>query len=119
MSAILVASRLAASRSSRIRRRVVHLSPPRGGQSHLRRGFARGASQTFVDAWATDLVGASEVVMRRAWGEEWRLDPRCRLIYPGVAIEPFGVAIAARRRALDIGQDADPNVVTVVHVGEG
>jgi glycosyltransferase involved in cell wall biosynthesis len=113
---------LAVARMARVGRRVVYLpstTRSSGTPARVRRELGRRVGGTVLDAWATDLVGESEVVMRQAWGEEWRLDPRCRLIYPGVAIEPFGVAIAARRRALDVEQSPDSDVVTVVQAGVG
>ncbi len=55
--------------------------------------------------------------MRGLWRSEWRVDPRCRVIYDGLAVEPLGVAIAARRRALETAPVGVVDPITLVHIG--
>ncbi len=79
----------------------------------LRREVGRVA----LDANATDLLAVCEAVMRELWRPEWRVDPRCRVIYNGLEVEPFGVAIAARRRALESTPEGADLPVVMAHIG--
>ncbi|KJE20695.1 glycosyltransferase [Frankia torreyi] len=107
---------LALARLGGVRRRVAYFvsSADRHGDS-LRGRVQRAFGRLLLDRFATDLVAVSEAAMRGLWREDWRLDPRCRVVYNGVELEPSGVAIAARRRAEDLAED-DHDVVTLVHI---
>ncbi|AEH09145.1 MULTISPECIES: glycosyltransferase [Protofrankia] len=93
-----------------------------GGSTH-RRGRNAGAllrheaGRVALDANATDLLAVCEAVMRELWRPEWRVDPRCRVIYNGLEVEPFGVAIAARRRALESVPEGTRTPVVMIHIG--
>jgi glycosyltransferase involved in cell wall biosynthesis len=97
--ALLMLARLAG-----VRRRVAVLRLERAGPRHSRlvasSGVAaaarRALDRRLVDAAATDLVATSDAAMRTLWRADWRMDPRCRVIYSGLEVEPYGVAIAAR-----------------------
>ncbi len=107
---------LTLARLGGVRRRVAYFvsSADRHGDS-LRGRVQRAFGRLLLDRFATDLIAVSEAAMRGLWREEWRIDPRCRVIYNGVELEPPGVAIAARRRAEDLEED-DYEHVTLVHI---
>ncbi len=110
---VLVIARLAG-----VPRRVVHLrgSGDRGVDS-VRGRAELAAGRRLLDLGATDLVAVCEVAMRELWRLEWRVDPRCRVIYNGLEVEPFGVAIAARRRALETAPEGADTPIVMVHIG--
>jgi len=87
---------LALARAAGVRRRVALLrladAAPAGAAHSPRRALDR----RLVDACATHIVATSETAMRSLWRPDWRMDSRCRVIYAGLAAEPYGVAIAAR-----------------------
>jgi glycosyltransferase involved in cell wall biosynthesis len=91
-------------------------------------GARRALDRRLVDAAATDLVATSEAAMRALWRPDWRMDPRCRVIYTGLEVEPYGVAIAARVGGLERGADSrragtngvgagGADAVVILHVG--
>ena len=43
----------------------------------------------WVDRYATKILAVSEATMARAWGPDWRTDPRCRVIYNGLECSAF------------------------------
>lgn len=94
---------LTIARLAGVPRRVAHFfsSADRHGDS-LRGRMQRFAGRVLIDASATDILAVSEAAMRGLWRDTWRLDPRCRVIYNGVELEPFGVAIAAQRPPLGL-----------------
>ncbi|CUU53770.1 Glycosyltransferase involved in cell wall bisynthesis [Parafrankia irregularis] len=113
---------LTVARAAGVRRRVAHFftSTDRRGDS-VRGRFQRALGRVLLDAFATDLIAVSEAAMRGLWRESWRLDPRCRVIYNGVELEPFGVAIAGQRPMpslpeLDELGDVAPPPLTVLHI---
>ncbi|TCJ38772.1 glycosyltransferase family 1 protein [Parafrankia sp. BMG5.11] len=113
---------LAVARAAGVPRRVAHFfsGADQSGES-LRGRLQRMVGRVLLDAFATDLLAASEAAMRGRWRETWRLDPRCRVIYNGVELEPFGVAIAGQRPMPDLpeldefGEAMTPQL-TVLHV---
>ncbi len=45
----------------------------------------------WIQRYATDVLAVSEEAMRKAWREDWRDDPRCRVVYNGLDLRPFEV----------------------------
>ncbi len=110
---------LALARVAGVPRRVAYFHT---GEDRRRTGpagerLARAVDRGLINAGATDLVAVCEAAMRGLWRSQWRVDPRCRVIYDGLAVEPFGVAIAARRRALETAPVGAVDPITLVHVG--
>ncbi len=110
---------LGLARVAGVSRRVAHFHT---GQDWRRTGpagerLARVVDRGLIDVGATDLVAVCETAMRGLWRSEWRVDPRCRVIYDGLAVEPLGVAIAARRRALETAPAGVVAPITLVHIG--
>lgn len=102
---------LTVARAAGVPLRVLHLDGGPGPAGRLRRD-PRSPSRA-----ATHVIAASETAMRSARGSEWRVDQRCRIVYPGLEPEPYGVAIAARRRGLDIARQLSiDEPVSVLHV---
>ncbi|WP_018502599.1 glycosyltransferase [Parafrankia discariae] len=114
---------LAVARLAGVPRRVAHFTGPadRLPQDSVRGRAARLVDRALLDAFATDLVGSSEAVMRRMWRDNWRLDSRCRVIYEGIELEAYGVAIAGERPRPDVHEldefgEVVAEPVTVLHV---
>jgi glycosyltransferase involved in cell wall biosynthesis len=108
---------LAVARLARVPGRVAHFhcgAGPCPGTRLDRGGSVLG--RALVDACATDLLAASESAMRGMWRNDWRIDPRCRVVYNGVELEPFGVAIAAQHRRYDTFGDDVGEQVTLLHI---
>ncbi|WP_018635482.1 glycosyltransferase [Parafrankia elaeagni] len=113
---------LAVARAAGVRRRVAHFFTTTDQRGDTVGGrLRRTAGRVLLDAFATDLLAVSEAAMRGQWRESWRLDPRCRVIYNGVELEPFGVAIAGQRPLpslpdLDDFGDVVTQPLTVLHI---
>jgi glycosyltransferase involved in cell wall biosynthesis len=108
---------LAVARLARVPRRVAHFrcaAGPCPDTPTARVGSVLGRG--LIGACATDVLAVSESAMRGMWRDDWRLDPRCRVVYNGVELEPFGVAIAAQRRQFDIVGDDAGERVTLLHI---
>ncbi|MGF7236318.1 MAG: glycosyltransferase [Frankia sp.] len=102
---------LTVARAAGVPLRILYLHVDPTPRARLRPD-GRGPSRA-----ATHVIAASETAMRAARGTEWRVDRRCRILYPGLEPEPYGVAIAARRRGLDIARQlAIDEPVSVLHV---
>lgn len=43
----------------------------------------------WIRRYATDILAVSEEAMAKAWCENWREDPRCRVVYNGLDWQPF------------------------------
>ncbi|WP_420497689.1 glycosyltransferase [Parafrankia soli] len=113
---------LAVARAAGVPRRIAHFfrSSDRNGEGPRGR-LRRMVWRALLDAFATDLIAVSEAAMRGLWRDTWRLDPRCRVIYNGVELEPFGVAIAGQRPMPDMPEldefgEVLAEPVTVLHI---
>ncbi len=80
--------RLASRRGVPIR--VAHF---RNSQERPRTSWRRRLEAALLRRWihrhATDILAVSEEAMRKAWREDWRDDPRCRVVYNGLDPRPF------------------------------
>jgi glycosyltransferase involved in cell wall biosynthesis len=104
-------SALAVASAAGVPHRVLHVDGDAAGRGRLLPG-RRGPTRA-----ATEVIAASETAMRAARGADWRMDPRCRIVYRGLEPEPYGVAIAARRRGLDIARELSiDEPVSILHV---
>jgi len=102
---------------SRVPVRVVHFhSLTNANADRWSKRLQNFLMRQLLNRYATHIVAVSEGVMNSAWGKNWRNDPRCCVIYNGLAnAECFDVS--------QIGEDArgefgisDENVL-VIHVG--
>lgn len=94
--------------------RIAHIHTTGDGHSDtLRRYAQRRILAGLVDAHATAIVGVSEGAMD-AWRPAWRTDPRCRVIYNGVAAR---VRDADARRRIRGEFAVRPGERLMVHVG--
>jgi glycosyltransferase involved in cell wall biosynthesis len=84
------------------------------GNSLWRRG-RNSLLKYLINHLATDIVGVSEDSLDLVLGSAWRADPRCRVIYSGIALEKFQVAadVAGVRNEFGFPEDA----TLVIHVG--
>ena len=69
----------------------------------------------WIDRHATDILAVSEGAMTAAWGPQWKVDPRCRVVYNGVALSPWVAddAVESVRAEFDLAGDGP----LVIHVG--
>lgn len=99
-----------------IPKRIAHFrsTADEKGRSLWRR-FRNRMLKHVVNSVATNIVGVSEATLEMVLGSSWRGDPRCRVIYSGVAVEKFKVAgdPAGVRNELGFPE----NATLVIHVG--
>jgi len=74
-----------------------------------------GTMRKWMDRYATDVLGVSRYVLENNWGINWSSDPRCRVVYDGIDVEPFNRPADRRgvRREFGLGDDA----TLLIHVG--
>jgi len=70
--------------------RIAHFrSTGDGHLTTLRRRVQRALTAHWLDRHATSIVAVSEGAMKNAWTNDWRADPRCRVIYNGLDLQQF------------------------------
>ena len=96
--------------------RVAHFRSSReSAKATLRRRLQRVVLRRWIDRFATDILAVSEEAMAEAWGQSWRQDPRCRVVYNGLDPQRFA-APSDRQSVLQefrLPQDA----YLCIHVG--
>ena len=55
-----------------------------------------GMCRRLVNLAATDLIAVGEGAMQGAWRPDWRIDPRCRVIYDGIVPRRFQQVVVER-----------------------
>lgn len=107
---------LAVARAAGVRRRIAHFRSTSDGrgQSLGRRAY-RAAMRRLLDLNATDILGVSEGCLHEGWSPTWARDPRCRVMYSGVAPERFVVPDARASVRTELG--LAPGAPLVVQVG--
>jgi glycosyltransferase involved in cell wall biosynthesis len=107
---------LALSGLAGVRKRIAHFRSTADGKgTGLWRRSRNMLLQCLLNHSATDIVGVSQAALEMVLGPSWRNDPRCQLIYSGVAVETFQVAadpVAVRK---EFGFPAETKLV--IHVG--
>jgi glycosyltransferase involved in cell wall biosynthesis len=81
----------------------------------LLRRARRSILRRWIDSHATHILASGESVMAAVWGDFWRRDPRCTVVYSGIAPERYASSPgerAAVRAALGIDRDS-PVVIQV------
>jgi len=70
---------------------------------------------SWIDRYATDILGVSQGALDSAWSPNWRSDRRCRVVYDGLDPDRFRLAGGGDsvRREFGIAQDAP----LLIHVG--
>jgi glycosyltransferase involved in cell wall biosynthesis len=58
-------------------------------RTSLRRRLEAALLRRWIHRYATDILAVSEEAMCKAWRENWRDDPRCRVVYNGLDPRPF------------------------------
>lgn len=70
--------------------RVAHFrSSSERPRTSLRRILERDLLRRWIRRYATDILAVSEEAMTKSWDENWRSDPRCRVVYNGLDPRPF------------------------------
>jgi len=100
----------------RVPMRIAHLHTMADGRAFTpRRRLQRRLMRSLIDRYATEIVGVSEGVLEAAWSADWRMDPRCKVLYNGVDTQRFArlPSRAEVRRQLGLS----PGGPYLVHVG--
>ncbi|MHB8899579.1 MAG: glycosyltransferase [Thermoguttaceae bacterium] len=70
--------------------RVAHFRSSRERpRTTWRRRLQAALLRHWIDRYATDILAVSEEAMSKAWRDDWRDDPRCRVVYNGLDARPF------------------------------
>ncbi|MGE6229109.1 glycosyltransferase [Paenibacillus chitinolyticus] len=68
-----------------VRTRIAHFRNTTDGQgATFRRKLQKKIMSHLIDKHATHILAVSEGSMAATWGEEWKQDPRCKVIYNGI-----------------------------------
>jgi glycosyltransferase involved in cell wall biosynthesis len=77
-----------------VRSRVAHFQSMRDEKAAtLSRRIQTHIKMGLIDRCATDIIACSEGSMDAVWHPGWRDDPRCQVIYDGVATDRFEVPV--------------------------
>ena len=92
----------------------------RSSQERPRKSWRRRLEAALLRHWihtyATDILAVSEEAMSKAWCEDWRADPRCRVVYNGLDPYPYEQQPADRSGVIDEFLLPD-NPFLCIHVG--
>lgn len=69
----------------------------------------------WVRRYATDLLGVSEAALESNLGVDWRVDPRCRVLYRGIDLSNY--TIPSERPGVRHEFGIPPDATLVIHVG--
>ena len=91
-----------------VRRRIAHFRNTSDGQGNgLRRRVQRALMRRLIEWYATDILAVSEGTMVEAWGPEWNLDRRCRVIFNGLDTSRFEAPVVPGDVRSEFGWAAD------------
>jgi glycosyltransferase involved in cell wall biosynthesis len=97
-------------------RRIAHFRSTEDGKGHGPRRRARNMIlRHLLKRSATDIVGVSRAALDIALGSAWPADPRCQVIYSGIAVENFRVTPDGANVRREFGLPSDATLV--IHVG--
>jgi glycosyltransferase involved in cell wall biosynthesis len=101
---------LALARAAGVPGRVaqLHTAVINDRENTLRRRTQLKVCRALLNRSATDIVGVGEGAIEAAWGAQWTVDPRCRVIYFGVRGDRLLAAARERTRT--------PTIVNVASV---
>ncbi len=100
----------------RVEQRICHFrSTWDGREEKLLRRMRNCVLKSWIDRYATDIVGVSEAALSSNIGPGWERDARCQVIYNGIDLSPFAIPAgrAGVRAEFGIAEDA----TVVIHVG--
>lgn len=69
----------------------------------------------WIDRYATHILAVGQGAMAGSWGDDWRRDPRCRVIHNGLDLTPFETAVDYPSVRCEFG--IEPDVPVYIHVG--
>jgi glycosyltransferase involved in cell wall biosynthesis len=70
--------------------RIAHFRITDDGQgNNIRRRYQRRLMRYWIDRYATCILAVCQAAMEASWGPQWRLDPRCQIIYNGLDLSAF------------------------------
>ena len=96
--------------------RIAHFHSSRDNHGGgLRRACQRRLMRYWIDQHATDIVAVSDATLAGAWNPNWRMDPRCRVIYTAVDVERFRITVDRSAVRRDFGFPDGSTMV--IHVG--
>lgn len=100
---------LRAAAKAGARKRIAHVHRASDlAHSRFFRGLYTRWMRSWIERYATDMLGASEAGMDAFWSPMWRIDARKRLVHNGIRPERFVAPVDrdAVRRALNIPAEA-------------
>lgn len=100
---------LRAAAAAGARKRIAHIHRASDlGNPHLLRGIYTLWMRSWIEHYATDMLGASEAGMDAFWGQNWQRDARKSVIYNGIRPERFAKTVDrdAVHRELNIPAEA-------------
>ncbi len=106
--------RLAARNKTPVRVAFLRSSHDGRGCGAARKMY-RKLMHRWIDRYATHIVAVSEGVMAGVWGQPWRSDPRCEVIYDG--IEPADFGEQTQRQEVRQEFSVPPDAPLYIHVG--
>lgn len=78
------------ARQARVPVRIAHFRNTHDGNGDgWRDRLQRAVLRRWIDRHATHILAVCEGAMQTAWDEQWRDDPRCRVIYNGLDPAPY------------------------------
>lgn len=81
---------LRAAAKAGIRKRIAHVHRASDlGRENLFRGLYTRWMRSWIERYATDVVGASQAGMDAFWGPSWRSDPKKTVVHNGIRPERF------------------------------
>ena len=81
----------------------------------LLRRARRAILRRWIDCHATHILASGETVMAAAWNAGWRCDPRCAVVYSGIAPEGYDISLGERAAVrAELGIDRESPVVIQV-----
>ena len=96
--------------------RVAHFrSSKERPRTSWRRKVEGALLRRWIHRYATDILAVSEEAMAKAWSEEWREDPRCRVVYNGLDPQPY--EMPSDRKGVLAEFSLPPDTFLCIHVG--
>jgi glycosyltransferase involved in cell wall biosynthesis len=107
---------LAMARAARVPIRIAHFRSTSDGRgAGVRRRVQRALMRRLLDSSATHILAVSEGAMASGWREDWRSDPRARVVYSGLDTSPYERPLDRLAKLAELGIPAGARLF--IHVG--
>ncbi len=96
--------------------RIAHFHSTHDGRRETRsRALQRRVCRFLIDRFATDIIACGEGAMDAMWGDSWRLDRRCRVVYD--ALDPGRFRQPVDRTAVRTRLGIPNRALVFLHIG--